>query len=67
MKTIDLWRWRITDPASGHRYTTRHRMTDADALALDPAAQRVEGSLEQRLVPETEQEHQHTTPGRRGG
>lgn len=53
MKTIDLWRWLITDPATGRRRPTRHVMTEADALATDPGAERVPGSLEQRQVPES--------------
>lgn len=56
MQTIDLWRWRITDPATGRTYTTRHRMTEAYALSTDPQAQRVAGSLEQRQVPESADE-----------
>lgn len=51
MKTIDLWRWYATDPATGRRRATRHVMTEADALATDPGAERVLGSLEQRQVP----------------
>lgn len=65
MKTVELWRWRITDPANGRRYTTRHRMSAADALATDPKAERVEGSMELRRVPEGAHEHETTAPGRR--
>jgi hypothetical protein len=46
MATLQRWRWRVTDPASGRRYVTRHHMTEADALATDPAAERVEGTLQ---------------------
>jgi hypothetical protein len=49
---IDLWFWRVTDPVSGRRYTTRHRMVEADALDLDPGAARVTGSQELRQVPD---------------
>ena len=43
---IHKWRWRINDPARpGRRYVTRHHMTEAEALATDPAAERVENSL----------------------
>lgn len=59
-KTIDLYQWWVTDPASGRRYKTRHRMTEADALATDPAAERVPGSLETRLAPDGADEHEHT-------
>ena len=51
MKTIDLWRWVITDD-TGRRRPTRHRMTEADALAQDPTAERLPGTLEQRQVPD---------------
>ncbi len=50
MARLELWRWRITDPERGTTYATRHRMTEADALALDPAAERVPGTLEVREV-----------------
>jgi len=50
MNTIELWHWRVTDPVSRRRYVTRHRMTEANALDFDPAAQRVEGSLERRVA-----------------
>jgi hypothetical protein len=50
-RSIDLWRWRITDPVSHRCYVTRYRMTEADALDLDPAAERVPGSQELRQVP----------------
>lgn len=52
MATLELWRWRITDPERGTTYATRHRMTEADALALDSAAERVPGTLEVREVAE---------------
>ena len=51
MNTIELWLWRVTDPVSHRRYVTRYRMTEADALDLDPAAERVPGSQELRQVP----------------
>jgi len=39
-----------------HRsYITRYRMTQADAFDFDPAAERIEGSLEQRVVPDDPQ------------
>lgn len=56
MAKLELWRWWVTDPERGVRYATRHRMTEADALALDPTAERVPGTLEVREVaddPET--------------
>ncbi|MBK7459651.1 MAG: hypothetical protein IPJ42_14980 [Betaproteobacteria bacterium] len=47
---IELWHWRVTDKVSRRHFITRHRMTQADALDFDPAAERVEGSLERRVV-----------------
>jgi len=47
---IELWYWHVTDKVSRRCFITRHRMTQADALDFDPAAQRVEGSLERRVV-----------------
>lgn len=66
MHTIDLYRWVITDRKSGRRSTTRYRMTREDALATDPHAEAVPGSLEQRRVPDGVAEHQHTS-AQRGG
>lgn len=52
MKTLELYRWWVTDPESGRRHATRHRMTREDALQVDPCAQVVAGSLELRDVME---------------
>ncbi len=52
MHTIELWIWRVTDPVNRRRHATRHRMTEAAALDLDPAAERVPGSQEVRQVPD---------------
>jgi len=46
---IELWHWRVTDKVSRRHFITRHRMTQEDALDFDPAAERVEGSLERRV------------------
>ncbi len=56
MKPTEFWLWRIRDERNGKFYKTRHRMTEADALARHPEAVRVEGSLEVRDLPETEEE-----------
>jgi hypothetical protein len=50
MKFIDLYRWRVTDKVSGRRYVTRYPMSEANALDLDPQAERVEGSHERMAV-----------------
>ena|GEM_PF-2474248 len=49
MLTITLWRWRITDDM-GRRVATRYRMTEAEALQADPAAERIPGTEEARRV-----------------
>ena len=41
-----LWRWRVTDPARpARRYLTRHHMSEAEALEMDPTAERDPGTL----------------------
>jgi hypothetical protein len=41
MPTIEKWRWRLKASTTGKLYTTRHLMTEAEALAQDPAAERL--------------------------
>lgn len=65
MHTIELWHWRLWDPIRRRHFTSRWRMTEADALALDPQAQRIEHSLERRQVPSSIDEHQHTNAWQR--
>jgi hypothetical protein len=60
MHTVDLYRWRLTDHWSGRTSITPHRMKAEDALAVDPAAKRIEGTLERRLVPDGPHEFEHT-------
>ena len=60
MHTIVLYRWRLVDSWTGKTYTTRCRMSAADAFILDPHAQRIEGSLERRTVTDGSHEHAHT-------
>lgn len=48
MATDGFWRWEITDPATGKRLKTRHRMHEADALATDQTATRIAGTIELR-------------------
>ena len=59
---IELWHWRVTDKVSRRHFITRHRMTQADALDFDPAAERVEGSLERRVVRSGPRSTQHQRP-----
>lgn len=49
LHTITLHRWLITDER-GRRRETRHRMTEAEALATDPTAEPIPGTEEQRTV-----------------
>ena len=48
--TTTLCRWFITDDL-GRRHQTRYVMSEDDALATDPTAERVPGSIEIRHVP----------------
>jgi hypothetical protein len=64
MHTIELWRWRLTSPITGKRVATRYRMTAADAMAQDPTAEPVLGTLEMRSVPDGRHEFQHTNAWR---
>ena len=41
---MTLYKWRVTDPITGKRYVARYYMTEADALKLDPSAEKVPGS-----------------------
>ena len=58
MKTKEFWRWRLHNGITGRLYSSRYDMTEADALAVDPAAARVPGSKQVRLVPENDDEMQ---------
>ncbi len=51
MQTLDLYRWRVTDPVSRRCYVTRYPLSEANAKDLDPCAERIEGSHEQIMVP----------------
>lgn len=64
MHTVSRWRWRILDPDRGRRYTPRCHMTEADALALDPTAERVDGTLQLLELPDSPAEHQSTSAWR---
>jgi hypothetical protein len=77
MKRTEFWRWNVAHPFKhGKTIATRHRMTEQDALAGDPSATRVPGSLEVRDLPETQDElnagnltmvHSAWARARRGG
>lgn len=55
-KPVEFWLWWITDEVTKKRRKTRYRMTERDALAAYPDAEKVEGSCEVRQLPETDNE-----------
>ena len=57
MKRLELYRWRYFDPVRRKHITTRFVLSEADAAVQYPdGAEKVEGSLEVRVVPETDEE-----------
>jgi hypothetical protein len=42
MPLVELWRWRVRGKPTGRLYVTRKYLTEAEALAIDPHAARVE-------------------------
>jgi hypothetical protein len=59
MKRRELWRWRYYDPVRKRHCTTRFVLSEADAAVQYPeGCEKVEGSLEVRMVPETDDELQ---------
>ena len=56
MKSIAVWRWRLHSQSTGRTYISHKCMTQAEALAKDPLAVRVEWSVAARLVPEVREE-----------
>ena len=59
MKLLIKHRYRYTDPDTGQRVETRHRMTAEAAMAspmIDPEA--IEESREERYVPDNPNAHQ---------
>ena len=52
MKPTEFWFWTMTDQW-GRRRRSPCRYTEADALAIDPTATRIEGTCEVRNLPET--------------
>jgi hypothetical protein len=54
MKTVMLWRWRVPDDRRpGRTYVTRWAMSEAEALARWPTAERV-GDPQLHDLPETQ-------------
>lgn len=52
MKATEYWFWKMRDDWGRVRRSVC-KFTEADALARDPQATRVEGSCEVRMCPET--------------
>jgi hypothetical protein len=69
MKRRELWRWRCYDPARRKHFTTRYVLSEADApLHYPDGCEKVEGSLEVRMVRETDAERASaSTSAWRGG
>jgi len=53
MQRIALWRWRVHSKTTGHLYVTHKCMTEAQARAIDPLAERLDWVIEYRWVPDT--------------
>jgi hypothetical protein len=58
MKPKEFWRWRLRSEITGRLYSSRYDMAEADALAVDPKAERLPGSKRVRMVPENDDEMQ---------
>jgi hypothetical protein len=56
MKRVEVWHWLIPDRLTGQRRRSQHRMSDAEARAAYPDAQKVDDSLEVRWLPEPQSE-----------
>ncbi len=56
MRQQEYWRWYMRSETHHKVLPTRFHLTEAEALAIDPKAERVPGSLELRQVPETADE-----------
>lgn len=50
MKQVQFWQWTLRDPSTGRVARTRWKMTVEEARSLDALAQRVDGTMECRLV-----------------
>jgi hypothetical protein len=67
MKQITVWQWTMRSATTGRVARSRWKMTEADAKALDPMAQRVVGTQEVRTIYEHPDEmpvaHSTSFPG----
>jgi hypothetical protein len=53
MKRVQSWRWRLHNKTTGRTYTSHRSLTEAEALARDPLAVRIEWLTEWKWVPES--------------
>jgi hypothetical protein len=60
MHTEEYWRWYLRNEITGKPKPSRWAMCEANALAIDPTATRVPGSLEVRRLPDGPHEYVHT-------
>jgi len=57
MKTVEYWRWEVaSETPPGRRIKTRHHLRREDALARDPTATPIPGTMILREISETEEE-----------
>ena len=61
MKEVEFWRWYMWNNQRTKKVATKYRMDAETALAQDPEAERVPGSVEGRMVPESNAEHHLTS------
>lgn len=61
MKPVEFWRWMMTDEF-GRRRKSPCLFTEADALARDQTATRIDGTCEIRMCPETSDERSRLAP-----
>lgn len=60
MKLVEFWRWRYRNPSTGRFCRTLFQMSEAEAAALYPDAERIKGSMTRREVADDSVD---TTPG----
>jgi len=53
MQRVALWRWRVHSKTTGRLYVTHKCMTEAQALAMDPQAERLDWVVEYQWVADT--------------
>ena len=64
MKQVETWTWKMRCETTGKVVRARWKMTAEEALARDPAAERLPGTMEMRTVYEPGEAPLHSTPPR---